>query len=82
MKIPLMTMKYDDILNLIRVNYLGAINVAKESFSYLAKSHGGLLLFTSSSYTRGRAMYSLYSSSKAAIVNLVQALSEEWKVII
>lgn len=24
-------------------------------------------------------MYSLYSSSKAAIVNLVQALSEEWK---
>lgn len=79
MKIPLMTMKYDDILNLIRVNYLGAINVAKESFSYLAKSHGGLLLFTSSSYTRGRAMYSLYSSSKAAIVNLVQALSEEWK---
>ena len=79
LKIPLMTMKYDDILNLIRVNYLGAINVAKESFSYLAKSHGGLLLFTSSSYTRGRAMYSLYSSSKAAIVNLVQALSEEWK---
>lgn len=47
LKIPLMTMKYDDILNLIRVNYLGAINVAKESFSYLAKSHGGLLLFTS-----------------------------------
>ena len=42
LKIPLMTMKYDDILNLIRVNYLGAINVAKESFSYLAKSHGGL----------------------------------------
>ena len=79
LKIPLMTMKYDDILNLIRVNYLGAINVAKDSFSYLAKSHGGLLLFTSSSYTRGRAMYSLYSSSKAAIVNLVQALSEEWK---
>ena len=28
LKIPLMTMKYDDILNLIRVNYLGAINVA------------------------------------------------------
>lgn len=79
LKIPLMTMKYDDILNLIRVNYLGAINVAKESFSYLAKSHGGLLLFTSSSYTRGRAMYSLYSVLKAAIVNLVQALSEEWK---
>ena len=37
------------------------------------------LLFTSSSYTRGRQLYSLYSSSKAAIVNFVQALSEEWQ---
>ena len=45
---------------------------------YLKESNGGLLLFTSSSYTRGRAEYSLYSSSKAAVVNLVQALSEEW----
>ena len=36
-----------------------------------------ILLFTSSSYTRGRALYSTYSSTKAGIVNLVQALSEE-----
>jgi ribitol-5-phosphate 2-dehydrogenase (NADP+) / D-ribitol-5-phosphate cytidylyltransferase len=37
-----------------------------------------LLLFTSSSYTRGRSGYSLYSSAKAAIVNLTQALADEW----
>jgi 2-C-methyl-D-erythritol 4-phosphate cytidylyltransferase len=37
-----------------------------------------LLLFTSSSYTRGRENYALYSSTKAAVVNLTQALSEEW----
>jgi 2-C-methyl-D-erythritol 4-phosphate cytidylyltransferase len=37
-----------------------------------------LLLFTSSAYTRGRENYALYSSSKAAVVNLTQALSEEW----
>ena len=36
-----------------------------------------MLLFASSSYTRGRALYSTYSSTKAGIVNLVQALSEE-----
>jgi len=36
------------------------------------------LLFTSSSFTRGRAFYSTYSASKAAVVNLCQALSEEW----
>ena len=39
---------------------------------------GSLLLFTSSSYTRGRSGYSLYSSAKAAIVNLTQALADEW----
>jgi 2-C-methyl-D-erythritol 4-phosphate cytidylyltransferase len=37
-----------------------------------------LLLYTSSSYTRGRANYALYSSTKAALVNLTQALADEW----
>jgi 2-C-methyl-D-erythritol 4-phosphate cytidylyltransferase len=36
------------------------------------------LFFTSSSYTRGRSGYSLYSSAKAAVVNLTQALADEW----
>lgn len=42
------------------------------------ETHGHLLLYTSSSYTRGRADYSLYSSTKAAVVNLTQALADEW----
>ena len=66
-----------DIRKDIEINYVGTINVAKASIPYLQKTQGGLLLFTSSSYTRGRALYSTYSSSKAGIVNLVQALAEE-----
>lgn len=77
-KKPLEFMCDDDILTSCSVNYIGAINVAKSGYKYLKNSHGMLLNFTSSSYTRGRAGYSLYSSSKAAIVNLTQALSEEW----
>lgn len=77
-KEPLVNMSYNEIYKSINVNYMGAVIVAKESYSYLKESKGVLLLFTSSSYTRGRSLYSLYSSSKAAIVNLVQALSEEW----
>ena len=42
------------------------------------ETRGSLLLFTSSSYTRGRSGYSLYSSAKAAVVNLTQALADEW----
>ena len=77
-KEPLMNMSYEDVYKSININYLGAVIVAKESYPYLQDSKGALLLFTSSSYTRGRSLYSLYSSAKAAIVNFVQALSEEW----
>lgn len=75
---PLYNMSYDQISLSVATNYIGCVNVAKESMPYLSKSHGALLFYTSSSYTRGRMMYSIYSSTKAAIVNLTQALSEEW----
>lgn len=67
-----------EILESIGVNYVAPVRVAKAAYPYLRDSKGHLLLFTSSSYTRGRENYSLYSSSKAAVVNLTQALSEEW----
>ena len=60
------------------VNYLAPIFIAQEFFPHLAATGGSLLLFTSSSYTRGRSGYSLYSSAKAAVVNLTQALADEW----
>jgi NAD(P)-dependent dehydrogenase (short-subunit alcohol dehydrogenase family) len=61
-----------------RVNYLAPVQIARVAVDYLRATEGSLLLYTSSSYTRGRARYSLYSSAKAAIVNLTQALSDEW----
>jgi 2-C-methyl-D-erythritol 4-phosphate cytidylyltransferase len=60
------------------INYLAPILIAQLSFPHLAASRGSLLFFTSSSYTRGRSGYSLYSSAKAAMVNLTQALADEW----
>jgi 2-C-methyl-D-erythritol 4-phosphate cytidylyltransferase len=60
------------------VNYLAPVFIAQEFHPHLAANQGSLLLFTSSSYTRGRSGYSLYSSAKAAVVNLTQALADEW----
>ncbi|AWB91747.1 bifunctional cytidylyltransferase/SDR family oxidoreductase [Aeromicrobium chenweiae] len=60
------------------INYLAPIFIAQEFYPHLASASGSLLLFTSSSYTRGRGGYSLYSSAKAAVVNLTQALADEW----
>lgn len=75
---PLANMDYADVVRSVQINYMGAVNVALAAFDYLRQSQGQLLNFTSSSYTYGRAFYSLYSSAKAAVVNLTQALAEEW----
>jgi 2-C-methyl-D-erythritol 4-phosphate cytidylyltransferase len=78
-KEPLATMEYQTICESINTNYFGMINIAIASLPYLKKSKGHLLFFTSSSYTRGRAFLSIYSSAKAATVNFVQAISQEWE---
>ena len=62
----------------VRVNYLAPLTIARLALPYLAATKGHLLLYTSSSYTRGRADYSIYSSTKSAVVNLTQALADEW----
>ncbi len=78
-KEPLLSMQQSTINQMIRTNYDGMVNVAIESYPYLKESKGQLLLYTSSSYTRGRAFYSIYSSTKAAAVNFMQALAQEWE---
>lgn len=75
---PLVETSADEIDRTFKVNYLAPVQIARASFPYLVKTRGQLLFYTSSSYTRGRANYSLYSSTKAAMVNLTQALSDEW----
>lgn len=63
----------------LSTNLRGSVVVAREAFEAMRDTGGGsIALFTSSSYTRGRAMYSIYSATKAAVVNLMQSLSEEF----
>lgn len=75
---PLALLTDDQLHHDVDVNLTAAFIVAQESQKYLADSKGSLTLFASSSYTRGRANYTVYSATKAAIVNLTQALADEW----
>lgn len=69
----------DDVVQAAtEINYLGPVYIAQTFHPHLRKTRGSLLSFTSSSHTRGRGGYSLYSSAKAAVVNLTQALADEW----
>jgi 2-C-methyl-D-erythritol 4-phosphate cytidylyltransferase len=68
-----------NITHQINVNFTAAVNLSHSSFNYIRETQGMILHFTSSSYTRGREQYSLYSATKAAIVNFTQAIAQEWK---
>ncbi|MBV9830758.1 MAG: bifunctional cytidylyltransferase/SDR family oxidoreductase [Marmoricola sp.] len=68
----------ETVYTTMEVNYLAPVVIAQEFFAHLQRTGGSMLNFTSSSYTRGRRGYSLYSSTKAAVVNLTQALADEW----
>jgi 2-C-methyl-D-erythritol 4-phosphate cytidylyltransferase len=71
-------MRSEELEESLRVNLHGPVYIARESQPYLQSTQGQLLLFTSSSYTRGRAHYSTYSAAKAGVVNLTQGLADEW----
>jgi 2-C-methyl-D-erythritol 4-phosphate cytidylyltransferase len=75
---PLLETSEETIYAATEVNYLAPVYIAQVFYPHLEQTGGSLLLFTSSSYTRGRSGYSLYSSAKAAVVNLTQALADEW----
>lgn len=77
-KEPIVNLSYDTIEQIVKINYLGAVNTTLAAYPHLKHSHGQILQFTSSSYTRGRAYYAMYSSTKSAVVNFVQAIAEEW----
>lgn len=77
-KEPIVNLPYSTIEQIVKINYLGAVNTTLAAYPHLKQSHGQILQFTSSSYTRGRAYYAMYSSSKSAVVNFVQAIAEEW----
>ncbi|WP_022670391.1 2-C-methyl-D-erythritol 4-phosphate cytidylyltransferase [Hippea alviniae] len=60
------------------MNIKGAFLLSKVVIPIFKKQGFGNLIFVgSSAYTRGRAGYAAYSSSKAALVNFAQALAEE-----
>lgn len=75
---PLVDSPAEDLAATIETNLLAPVMIAREAYPYLSRTGGQVVLFTSSSYTRGRAGYGVYSATKAGVVNLTQALSEEW----
>ncbi len=75
---PLAAFSAEELSQVIATNLTGAFTLAQAAHPHLKRSRGCLVNFASSSYTRGRAFYAAYSATKAGVVNLTQALAEEW----
>ena len=67
-----------DLAEVIDINVTGTLHAALAAYPHLLASGGSFTAFASSSFTVGRPGYVTYSASKAAVVNLVQGLAEEW----
>lgn len=76
---PLAGQGYADIDAQLATNLRGSVVVAREAFAAMREAGGSIALFTSSSYTRGRARSAVYSATKAAVVNLMQGLAQEYQ---
>jgi len=71
---PFDKLKIREMEELLAVNFTGLLHVCKAA---KIKSGGHIVNIASSSFSRGRKHYGIYSSSKAAVVNFTQSLAEE-----
>jgi len=75
---PLAEAEEDALAEVVEVNLIGSLNVARACYEHLRRSMGSFTVFASSSFTRGRSGYVAYSASKAGVVNVAQGLADEW----
>jgi len=71
----LSSLSFEEIREMLEVNLHGVIYSCR---SAKVKKGGHIVNIASSSFTRGRPYYAIYSCAKAAVVNFTQALAEEW----
>lgn len=71
---PLKSLSGHEIEQLVNINFRGVIYACKHA---RIKSGGHIINFASSSFTRGRGGYGIYSACKAAVVNFTEGLAEE-----
>ena len=71
---PLELYSIDEIEQHLQINFTGLVIACQRA---KIKPGGHIINLASSSFSRGRKNYGIYSGAKAAVVNFTQALSEE-----
>ncbi|MBS0624484.1 MAG: bifunctional cytidylyltransferase/SDR family oxidoreductase [Verrucomicrobia bacterium] len=71
---PLEEYSVQEIEELLQINFTGLVIACQKA---KIRSGGHIVNLSSSSFTRGRRLYGIYSAAKAAVVNFTQSLAEE-----
>lgn len=73
----LINLDYPTIDKMIDINLKAPIEITRVSVSTIMREGGRIFHIGSSSWSFGRKEYSIYSATKAGIVNFIQAMAEE-----
>ena len=77
--LPLLEIDMADFNQVVDVNFTGIVHCCKAAGPYMLPAHKGRIVNVSSlSALQGKAKYTAYSASKAAINGFTRALSTEW----
>ena len=77
--LPLLEIGMADFNHVVDVNFKGIVHCCKAAGTYMLPAHKGRIVNVSSlSALQGKAKYTAYSASKAAINGFTRALSTEW----
>lgn len=76
---PLLEIDMENFNHVVDVNFTGIVHCCKAAGQYMLPAHKGRIVNVSSlSALQGKAKYTAYSASKAAINGFTRALSTEW----
>ena len=77
--LPLLEIDMADFNHVVDVNFTGIVHCCKAAGTYMLPAHKGRIVNVSSlSALQGKAKYTAYSASKAALNGFTRALSTEW----
>lgn len=75
---PFRSLKEDDFLEDLQVNYLGAVRLLQHTEKALKKGQGSVVLFSTVAVGQGMPFHSSIAGAKGAVEGLARALAAEW----
>lgn len=75
---PFRSLREEDFLEDIRINYLGAVRLLQHAEKALKKGEGSVVLFSTVAVSQGMPYHASISGAKGAVEGLTRSLAAEW----